>query len=311
MTSKLLIAGVAAGCVTAAGVGGFLAVRMAPDPAVVSMGPAEAAVAAAAPVVAAPAPPTAVVAAAPLAGTPARSVSSPLPARVSQARAAVPVPTQATVNETPAAAPATNPPPALSVPVSEPAAVPVHPGPPVGLEEPRISLVEVPADAVIGIRLDTTVSTESAKVEDPVQARVTRPVVVDGVAVIPTGARLRGYVTLVEAGGRFRERARIEIRFTSLSVDNETYVPISTEALYREGEPPTSEATAKIGASAVVGSILGGVFGGRKGAAIGAATGAAGGTAVVATGGRNEATLLSGTTFTVRLSEPVTVAQAR
>jgi hypothetical protein len=172
-------------------------------------------------------------------------------------------------------------------------------------------LVELPANAVIGIRLDTTVSTENARVEDPVQARVTRPVVIDGATIIPTGARLDGNVTLVEPGGHFRERARIAIRFTSLTVDDLTSVPIVTEAIYREGEAPTGEATAKIGASAVVGSILGGVFGGRKGAAIGAATGAAGGTAMVAAGDRNEASIPSGSTFTVRLSEPATVEVPR
>jgi hypothetical protein len=172
-------------------------------------------------------------------------------------------------------------------------------------------LVELPANAVIGIRLDTTDSTENARVEDPVQARVTRPVVIDGATINPTRAPLDGNVTLVEPGGHFRERARIAIRFTSLAVDDLTSVPIVTEAIYREGEAPTGEATAKIGASAVVGSILGGVFGGRMGAAIGAATGAAGGTAMVAAGDRNEASIPSGSTFTVRLSEPATVEVPR
>src|SRR5690606_24582178 len=109
-----------------------------------------------------------------------------------------------------------------------------------------------------------------------VHARVTRPVVIDGNTVIPTGARLTGSVTAVERGGRFRERSRIGVQFTAIAIDENTHVTIRTEAIYREGEAPTGEATAKIGASAVVGSILGGVFGGKKGAAIGAATGAAG-----------------------------------
>jgi hypothetical protein len=187
----------------------------------------------------------------------------------------------------------------------------MHPGRNIELPAPRYQLVELPANAVIGIRLDTTVSTESARVEDPVEATVTRPVVVDGITVVPTGARLDGFVTLVEPGGRFRERARIGVRFTSMTIDGSRQVAIQTEAIYREGEPPAGEATAKIGASAVVGSILGGVLGGRKGAAIGAATGAASGTAIVARGGPNEATLPSGTTFTVRLSEPATIEVTR
>ena len=106
-------------------------------------------------------------------------------------------------------------------------------------------------------------------------------------------------------------RRPIAIRFTSVLLDDETDVPIVTEAIYREGEAPAGEATAKIGASAVVGSILGGVFGGKKGAAIGAATGAAGGTAIVARGARNDATIPSGSTFTVRLTEPATFELGR
>jgi hypothetical protein len=96
------------------------------------------------------------------------------------------------------------------------------------------------------------------------------------------------------------------VQFTSVTIDENTHIPIRTEGIYRVGEAPTGEATAKIGASAVVGSILGGVFGGKKGAAIGAATGAAGGTAIVAADGPNEAVLASGATFTLRLSEPAT-----
>src|SRR5207248_6411896 len=49
------------------------------------------------------------------------------------------------------------------------------------------------------------------------------------------------------------------------------------------------------------------IFGGAKGAAIGAATGAGAGTAAVVAGGRNAATLPSGTPVTVRLIKPATV----
>src|SRR5690606_24237255 len=48
------------------------------------------------------------------------------------------------------------------------------------LDAPPIELVELAANTVIGIRLDTTVSSETARIEDEVQARVTRPVEVDG-----------------------------------------------------------------------------------------------------------------------------------
>jgi hypothetical protein len=305
MTSRLLIAGVAVGCVTAAGLGGFLAVRTATHSseaaaltpqAIASTTAREAAVAG---------PETPLVTASQQPATqPVRNIPRAERPTVGPERdAASPV---AGVPEPATVAPA----PVLTVDTSQ-SAMAMHPGPNVSLPAPRAALVELPANAVIGIRLDTTVSSETASVEDTVHARVTRPVVVDGVTVIPTGARLTGSVTAVERGGRFRERSRIGIQFTSVTIDDDRHVPIRTEGIYRVGEAPTGEATAKIGASAVVGSILGGVFGGKKGAAIGAATGAAGGTAMVAADGPNEAVLASGATFTLRLSEPATFEVGR
>lgn len=301
MTSRLLIAGVAAGCVAAAGAGGFLAVRTATHTS------QAASLAAAQP-----------VSNAPDGGAPAilsRESAAPTipPQATPQAKPAVPKAAGLTADPRsapPAAIPtepaAVAPPPALSVPTSQSGTVPMPAGPSVALAGPRLEMAELPANAVIGIQLETTVSSETAKVEDAVRARVTRPVVVDGVTVIPAGSRVSGLVTAVERGGRFRERSRVGVRFTSVTVGDDTHVPIRTETIYRVGEAPTGEATAKIGASAVVGSILGGVFGGKKGAAIGAATGAAGGTAIVAADGPNEAVLASGAAFTVRLSEPAT-----
>jgi hypothetical protein len=166
----------------------------------------------------------------------------------------------------------------------------------------REEMVALASNTVIGVRLDTTVSSETAQVEDAVRARVTRAVVVDGVTVIPAGTRLNGHVTEVDRGGRVRERARIGVRFTSIDLGDDVRVPISTEAIYRSGESPSGEATAKIGASAVVGSILGGVLGGKRGAVIGGAAGAGGGTAMVMAGGRNAAVLESGTSLTLRLT---------
>jgi hypothetical protein len=155
--------------------------------------------------------------------------------------------------------------------------------------------------------MDTAVSSETAKVEDRVSARVTRDVKVDGRTVIPAGARLDGTVTMVERGGKIRDRARIGVRFDTLTLGDTDKVAIQTETIFRDGEAPSNEASSKIGASAVVGSILGAVLGGRKGAAIGGAAGAAGGTAAVMAGDRNAATIPYGTPLTVRLTAAVSI----
>jgi hypothetical protein len=178
-------------------------------------------------------------------------------------------------------------------------------------EEPRLIEVTVAEDSVIGIRLESGVSSESAKVEDRVSARVTRDVVVDGRTAIPAGARLEGNVTLVERGGKFKERARLGLRFTRLVLSDNSSVRIQTDAIIRDGDSPAGEAASKVGASAVIGAILGGVIGGKKGAVIGGSAGAGGGAAAVAAGGRNEATLVEGTPLTVRLTADVTILVER
>jgi hypothetical protein len=172
---------------------------------------------------------------------------------------------------------------------------------------PQYEELVVPTSSVIGLRVETPITTERARLEDRVNARVTRDVLADGRVAIPAGAQAVGSVTLVERGGKIKEKARLGVRFHTLVLADGTELPINTEAIYREGEPPTGESTRKIGGAAVGGAILGALIGGKKGAIVGATTGAAGGTAVVMAGDRNAATLPTGTIVTVRLSAPVPV----
>ena len=103
---------------------------------------------------------------------------------------------------------------------------------------------------------------------------------------IPAGSRAIGSVIQVERGGKFKERARLGIRFTTLVLADGTRLPMSTETIYREGEAPGNSSAAKIGGGAIGGAILGAILGGAKGAAIGATAGAGGGVAAVQAGDR-------------------------
>jgi hypothetical protein len=169
----------------------------------------------------------------------------------------------------------------------------------------------VSRDAVIGIRLETNVSSETARVEDKVTARVARDVTVNGHTAVSSGARLEGVVASVERGGKFKERARVGVRFNSLVLADGTRLPIETETIFREGESPTREAATKVGASTAIGGVIGAVIGGKKGAAIGATVGAGGGTAAVMAGAAADVVLPAGTALTVRLTEPITVMVQR
>lgn len=165
----------------------------------------------------------------------------------------------------------------------------------------------VAADSVIGLQTETRLSTETARVEDRVEARVTRDVRVGDRVAIPAGSHAIGSVTQVDRGGKFKERARLGIRFNQLVLADGTRVSISTETIYRDGEAPGNSSAAKVGGGAVGGAILGAILGGAKGAAIGATAGAGGGTAAVMAGGRSEVVLPPGTPMTVRVLSPVTI----
>jgi hypothetical protein len=169
----------------------------------------------------------------------------------------------------------------------------------------------IPSSSVIGLQNETPVSSERARVEDRVEARVLRDVVVDGRTVVPAGARAIGAVTLVERGGKMKERARLGVRFHTLVLADGSELPMRTDTILREGDSPSGESARKIGGAAAGGAILGALLGGKKGAIIGGATGAAGGSAVVMAGDRNAATLPVGAVVTVRLAAPVTVEVER
>jgi hypothetical protein len=181
------------------------------------------------------------------------------------------------------------------------------PEPPSAPEPPQKTYEElvVSADSVIGLQTEAALSSERARIEERVEARVTRDVKVGDKVAISAGSRALGVVTQVERGGKFKERARLGIRFHTLVLADGTRLPISTEAIIREGAGPGNESAAKIGGAAVGGAILGAILGGSKGAAIGGMTGAGAGTAVVAAGDRNAATLRAGEPDTVRLLAPV------
>lgn len=217
----------------------------------------------------------------------------------------------------------TSPDPAAAVerpsPSREPAAVPPVPAstsqadavipdaPPPPPARPQFVEVVVPASSVVGLNVETSITSETARVEDRVEARVTRDVMADGRVAIPAGTRVIGDVVLVERGGKMKDKARLGVRFHTLVLADGNQVPFRTDAIYREGSSPGAESARKIGGAAIGGAILGAIIGGAKGAAIGGATGAAGGGAVVMAGDRNAATLHSGTIVTVRLASPVAI----
>jgi hypothetical protein len=176
---------------------------------------------------------------------------------------------------------------------------------------PQFLEVTVPSDSVVGLQFDTSLSSDSARIEDRVVAHVTRDVRADGRIAIPAGSKVIGAVSLVDRGGRVKEQARLGVRFHTIILADGTELPLQTETIYREGESPTNASAAKVGGGAIGGAILGAILGGGRGAAIGGAIGAAGGSAAVMAGGRKAAQIAAGSPVTVKVLSPVTVTVER
>jgi type IV secretory pathway VirB10-like protein len=331
LSNRLAVAIVGGACILAAGAGAFVATRQKPatmvaseavtSPAPVSapvheteavMEPSAAVVPAAKPArladTVSPAPER--PARSRTASPPAERRPAPAPARPPERREQPRPEMTAASRPAPAQAPGrpTEGSDEASVPPAPHRVEPAQASPP---PAPAFDEVTIPADSVIGLQIDNTVSSETAQVEDAVEARVSRDVLADGRVAVPAGARALGNVTVVEQGGKFKERARLALRFHTLVLADGTTIPIQTDTVYRDGESPSRSSATKIGIGTAAGTIAGAIFGGGKGAVIGGAVGAAGGTAATMAGSRHAATLPAGSTITVRVLSPVDVTVER
>jgi type IV secretory pathway VirB10-like protein len=330
-SNRLAFAALGLGCVVAAGGGSYLATRhniaeapVAASSATVAPAPASAALQ---PPIEAPATPATANATPAVTPMPAPTVPE-RPQAVARAiqppvRVAAPVArpsTQTRQSELSAAHTDTqtpvvdhNAPSQTPVLPSDPAPVvrvedhPVELPRPVEPPQPTFDELVVSADSVIGLQTETYLSSERARVEDRVEARIVRDVRVGGRVAIPAGTRVSGSVVAVDRGGRMRDRARLGIRFNTILMADGTRMPITTETIYRYGDAPGNDSAKKIGGGAVAGAILGAIIGGGKGAAIGATAGAAGGGAATMAGARNEAEFQAGAEITARILAPIAV----
>ena len=195
-----------------------------------------------------------------------------------------------------------------SVPRSEVADVQVVADTPVPL--PAIAKFReftVPAGTTLDVRLQSAVASDSSRTGDPVEATLTRAIVVDGTEVMPEGSTVRGEVASVDPGGKVNGRANVTLRFSSVAVaGRDEQYPIATHVSWLA---PTTKAkdTAKIAVPAGAGAIIGGIVGGKKGAAIGAAIGGGGGAAVVLTTRGPQIRLDRGTALSLPLEQGVEV----
>ena len=184
--------------------------------------------------------------------------------------------------------------------VEAPAPAPAAPPP------PTLREVLVPEGTSITLTMETSVASDTSKVEDPVRATVAKPVVVSGITAIPEGAQVSGSVLDAKGSGRVKGRGEFTIQFNRLVAHSET-MDIHATRITRQAASDKKDDAKKIGIGAGAGAIIGGIAGGGKGAAIGAVVGGGAGTGVAMSQRGDEAELAAGATVTIKLQQPLKV----
>ena len=156
----------------------------------------------------------------------------------------------------------------------------------------------------IQVRLEQTLSSKTARMEDRVEATVAEPVRSGSRVVIPVGTRVRGVVQAVEAAERPSKAGRLDLRFDTLTIPNRPRMDMRTSVVSIKEETVTGDTAKKAGMGALLGAVLGKVVGGTEGAIIGLVVGAGG--AIAATKG-DDVELPEGSVLTLRLERPLTV----
>lgn len=161
----------------------------------------------------------------------------------------------------------------------------------------------IPAGQEMDVRLQRSLSSETATVEQRFEATTAVDLMQNGQVLVPAGTVVRGVVSGVDAAGRVDRSGSLTLSFDQMVV-NGREVPIRATAtqVFESGGIREEAGTAGVGAG--VGGIIGGVLGGVKGAILGAVIGAGG--AIAATDGK-DITLPAGAIIRLRLDTPVNV----
>jgi hypothetical protein len=161
--------------------------------------------------------------------------------------------------------------------------------------------LEIPSGSEVDVRLLTALTSDTAQVEDRVEATTLIDLYSGNDLLVPAGSTLTGWVTSVDRASRTDRKGSLTLEFNRLRVNNRNYDVRAyvTQALESEG---IKGEAGRIGAGSAVGAIIGGILGGVKGAIAGILIG--GGGVIAATEGK-DVHLPEGTVLRVRFDSPV------
>lgn len=163
--------------------------------------------------------------------------------------------------------------------------------------------MQVQAGTQLVVALATDVSTKTAKVGDPFEARLTAPLLSGDHVVAPQGARVTGTITEVVSGSsQIGAVPALGLRFDQLELLDDRKVAIHSE-LQQTGDSEKVSDTAKIVGGAAAGAVIGHqIKHGNKGKVIGGILGGAAG-ALVAKNTGSEVEFSAGSQLTITLEQ--------
>ena len=161
--------------------------------------------------------------------------------------------------------------------------------------------LEIPSGTEVDVRLVTALTSDTAQVEDRVEATTMIDLYRGNDLIVPAGSVLTGWVTSVDRASRTDRQGKLTIEFNRVRINNRNYDTKAyvTQALESEG---IKGEAGRIGAGSAVGAIIGGILGGVKGAVAGILIG--GGGVIAATEGK-DVHLPEGTVLRVRFDTAV------
>ncbi len=146
----------------------------------------------------------------------------------------------------------------------------------------------IPAGTPVTIRVESQISSGTAKVGQHFEGTLARNLVVHGKTIANAGSTVHGKVTHAKSSGRLHDPGELTLRLTSIEMNGKAQ-KISSSAYHAKGKGHAKSNATKIGGGAAAGALIGAVAGGGKGAAIGTVAGAGAGTGVAAATGKEEA----------------------
>jgi len=187
----------------------------------------------------------------------------------------------------------------------------------------QIVYYNVSVGQVIRVRMNQTITSETARVGDQFTTTTLVPVYASGIEVIPAGSEIIGRVVTVTRASRQSKAGTIGVHFVSLRLPtgiaralNGDLTDVTSNSVTADNEGEVSGRSAMkrnvvfIGGGAATGALIGAIAGGGKGAGIGAIVGGGLGAAGAVFSKGHEAVVQSGTEFGVVLNQTLSLPAA-